>query len=202
MVGTSPLKVAKWIGLHEVTFIDGAGTERKWEMIERTTRRPEAPVDGVDMLAIIRTEGREDRLILVKQFRPPMAGFTLEFPAGLLDPKESLEECACRELREETGYVATVTGVGPAVCMDPGTSNCATAIVRMQVDGKDPRNISPKANNAHDEGEFIEVVTLPLRGLLVQLNSMVEKTPNLTIDSRVFTFALGLDHMNFVNSPL
>ena len=192
VVKKSPLLVAKWIGLHEVTYLDGAGTERKWEMIERTTRRPDATVDGVDMLAIIKKTGLDDQLILVKQFRPPMGGYTLEFPAGLLDPSETLGECAVRELREETGYHGSVLSLESAVCMDPGTSNCATSMVRVLVDGEDPRNVKPEASNAHEEGEFIEVITLPLTGLLQKLQE-IAKSPNVTVDSRVYTFALGLN---------
>ncbi len=30
--------------------------------------------------------------------------FSLEFPSGLIDPQESLEQAAERELAEETGY--------------------------------------------------------------------------------------------------
>ena len=34
-----------------------------------------------------------------------MGKVCIEIPAGLLDPKESAETCAIRELKEETGYV-------------------------------------------------------------------------------------------------
>ena len=37
-----------------------------------------------------------------------MAGLTLELPAGLIDPGESPAAAAVRELKEETGYTATV----------------------------------------------------------------------------------------------
>ena len=37
-----------------------------------------------------------------------MAGLTLELPAGLIDPGESPAAAALRELKEETGYAATV----------------------------------------------------------------------------------------------
>jgi 8-oxo-dGTP pyrophosphatase MutT (NUDIX family) len=42
---------------------------------------------------------------LQKQFRPPIDQVVIEVPAGLIDEGESAEECALRELREETGYV-------------------------------------------------------------------------------------------------
>jgi len=47
--------------------------------------------------------------MLQKQFRPPVNKVTIEVPAGLIDAGETAEECAVRELREETGYVGKAT---------------------------------------------------------------------------------------------
>ena len=47
-----------------------------------------------------------DRIVMVRQFRQPTGEVLLEIPAGTLDPGEDPEECARRELTEETGYVA------------------------------------------------------------------------------------------------
>ncbi len=49
---------------------------------------------------------RENRAVLVWQYRYPTRGSLLEIPAGKLDPGESPEACALRELGEETGYRA------------------------------------------------------------------------------------------------
>ena len=38
----------------------------------------------------------------------------IEFPAGLVDPNETLEESALRELKEETGYLGEVVRPGGA----------------------------------------------------------------------------------------
>ncbi len=46
----------------------------------------------------------EDRLILVKNYRYPIDKKVIEIPAGFIEPDESPEEAAGRELREETGY--------------------------------------------------------------------------------------------------
>ncbi len=45
-----------------------------------------------------------DKLLLVRQFRFGVHDFTWELPAGLIDPGESVQEAAIRELEEETGY--------------------------------------------------------------------------------------------------
>ncbi len=64
-----------------------------------------------------------DDVILVRQWRQPLGGVTLEVPAGTLDPGESAEECAARELREETGYAAGRLDKLFALALAPGYSS-------------------------------------------------------------------------------
>ena len=49
----------------------------------------------------------DGRLVMERQFRYPVQQVMLEFPAGKLDPGESVLGCAQRELLEETGYSAS-----------------------------------------------------------------------------------------------
>jgi len=48
----------------------------------------------------------DERIIMVRQYRYPVARELLELPAGKLYPGEDPRACAARELEEETGYVA------------------------------------------------------------------------------------------------
>lgn len=47
-------------------------------------------VDGVEVIPVLHMAGGEKRLVLVKQFRIPINAFCIEFPAGLIDPEESV----------------------------------------------------------------------------------------------------------------
>jgi ADP-ribose diphosphatase len=50
--------------------------------------------------------GKDPRVLLIRQYRYAADGYVYEIPAGRLDPGETPESCASRELREETGYTA------------------------------------------------------------------------------------------------
>ena len=49
---------------------------------------------------------RDNKVLMVRQYRYPMEEELLEIPAGKLDAGESPLECAARELSEETGCTA------------------------------------------------------------------------------------------------
>lgn len=53
-----------------------------------------------------------DKVVLIRQYRYPIGDYIYEFPAGLVEPGEDMEQAAIRELYEETGLRLTPIPAG------------------------------------------------------------------------------------------
>ena len=110
---------------------------------------------GVAILAI----DSEDRVLLVRQYRYPFERVLTEIPAGKLDYiGEDPREAALRELREETGAVASE--LIPLGLFYP-TCAYSTEVIQMFL----ARGLS-FGERELDEDEFLNVFRLPLRELV------------------------------------
>ena len=78
------------LDLHQVELPDGQHSKRE------IVRHPGA-------VAVVAFDD-EQNVILVRQYRLAADKIMLEIPAGTLNPGETPEECAFRELQEETSY--------------------------------------------------------------------------------------------------
>ncbi len=69
---------------------------------KRTTREVVEHRGAVAIVPLLDSE----KILMVRQYRQPAGESLLEIPAGTLDSGEYPEQCAYRELIEETGYKA------------------------------------------------------------------------------------------------
>ncbi len=65
----------------------------------------------------------DNKIILIRQFRPAVNEYILELPAGLLEPNEEPIESGKRELLEETGYSCRSIKLIQKFFSSPGYSN-------------------------------------------------------------------------------
>ncbi|MDA0349049.1 MAG: NUDIX hydrolase [Verrucomicrobia bacterium] len=165
----------KWLSFHEVSFTNSRGEPRIWEYAART-----GTVGAAAIIAI--EEGEIPKLIVVKQFRPAIDNFSLEFPAGLVDPGESIQAAALRELEEETGYIGQVTHESAPVYSSPGLTDEQVSLVTVKIIGKTETKL--------ESDESIEVITLPINNLMDELIRIQDTGP--VIDAKLWTFAQGL----------
>ncbi|HEY2543416.1 MAG TPA: NUDIX hydrolase [Gaiellaceae bacterium] len=102
-------------------------------------------------VALVVTDGNE--VVLVRQRRPGADGMVLEVPAGKLEPGETAELAADRELAEECGLaVGGWVEIG-SFWVAPGYSTERVTVLAGTCSGV--------AEAPHDEDEEIEVVRVP-----------------------------------------
>ncbi len=152
---TTPLHSGRFIRLELMEYETASGKKCFWEAAQRNTSNMAAL-----MIATLKPSGR---LLLVRQFRPPLQAYSLEFPAGLVDPGEQCAATAVRELLEETGYTGKVIWETGACASSPGITGELVSMVFMEVDETLPENKLHRQNL--QDNEEIEVLAVPLSQL-------------------------------------
>ena len=96
----------KFITRYDVTYETVDHKEKVYEMISRNknlTSYKELAESPDDAVVLIMHDASGERILLNKEFRMAIGKPIYNFPAGLIEPGESVYESAKRELKEETG---------------------------------------------------------------------------------------------------
>ena len=129
------LYLSKSIQLTEYTFEDENGKAKSAEVIHKrymvgvnnnnnnNSNSNDVQEDTILSIAILKRHCLCDCLILVRQYRPTLKSYALEFPARIIEQRYSDKsgDEAAKEIEENTGYGSTkIKYITPQTATDPG----------------------------------------------------------------------------------
>ncbi len=146
-----------------------------WRLVERDFRDPQGSefsrtfVESPGVVAIAAVD-QHRRLVMVRQYRPALNMVLWEIPAGMRDVEgESPLDCAKRELREESGYLASDWRQIGQVAQSPGTSNSVAELFLargLQLGEASPQGPEEMSSTIH-QVDLEEAVRMVERGEVI-----------------------------------
>ena len=103
--GIRKIHEGKFITRYDVDYVTAEGHGKTYEIISRNrdiTTLEALQNKKADSVIMILTDKDGERILVNREYRMAMAQWIYNFPAGLIDPGETPEESARRELWEET----------------------------------------------------------------------------------------------------
>jgi ADP-ribose pyrophosphatase len=185
--------------LHQETRQSGHGEELRWMIVRERYRHPDTGED--ETRAVIRHPGvvvivalpAPDQILLVRQYRHAVGASLWEVPAGTLSGRggdgvvvsdERPDECAARELEEETGWSAgRLEMIGMCYPMPGGSDERLHVFVA--------RELTP-GTQALDPGEAIaEVRGVDVREVF-RMIATGEITDGKTVSAMLYALTAGV----------
>lgn len=137
----------RYLHRYELIYENRAGKEKHYEIVSRHPISSPEDIGRVSSgISMIVTQ--KDRMLLLKEFRMAINRSVYNLCAGMLNERESIEECVKRELFEETGlYVKEIKKILPASYSAVAISDIMTNIVYVEAEGE----ISNEHASANEE---------------------------------------------------
>ena len=153
IIATETLATTRFFKIEALDLRFSNGVERRYE------RLPAGGAEGVIVVAV----NAQNELLLIREYAAGFHEMQLTLPKGLVEPEESLEAAASRELAEEVGFAAERAEFIKRLTLAPGLMGFAINVVFAT-------DLYPKQLQG-DEPEPIELVPWPLQRLDELLSS-------------------------------
>ena len=130
----------KFLHRYDLHYVDPLGAERCYEMVSRRD-----DIEGFDQLVnhpadavvMIVTDRENEHMALIHEYRMELGQKIYGCPGGLIDPGETPEMCARRELKEETGLdLVEIREILPAAACTVGIGDERTICIFVTAEGE------------------------------------------------------------------
>ncbi|MBQ7320604.1 MAG: NUDIX hydrolase [Clostridia bacterium] len=139
-LGLTKVSEGKYLTKYDLTYETSKKNIKNYEMVSRNRdlHSVEELYNGkADSVVMIMTDPAGERLLLTREFRMALGRTVYGFPAGLVDPGESCEESARRELWEETGLtLKTIEKILPDSFNCVGITNEKSCVIIGTAEGE------------------------------------------------------------------
>lgn len=177
LIQTVKITHHRHLNLFRSDYKDQRGQAKSWIYASRQDR-PKVETrawDRPDAVVIVPWHTGRQRLVVIREYRVVLDGYQIGFPAGLMDPGETVRETARRELYEETGLaLKRVIRCSPPVYSSSGMTDESVAMVFAECDGR-------PSDAATESSEDIQAILVSAE----ETATLIE-TPGLKIDVKAW----------------
>ena len=170
LIRTEKMTHHRHLNLFRTDYRDQRGETKGWIYASRQ-EIPKVETtnwDRPDAVVIVAWHTERRQLVIIREYRIVLGGYQFGFPAGLMDPGETIVDTARRELFEETGLtLRRVIRCSPPVHSSSGMTDESVSLVYAECDGM-PSNAANEGSEdilvifvgADAAGRLIEDATL------------------------------------------
>ena len=136
LIKMEKVKDGRYLKNYELTYQNKAGKEKKYEIVSRKELSDTTEIGNhVSGVSIVAT--KDDKLLLLREFRMGVNKFIYNLCAGMIEEQESIEDCIRRELYEETGLkVKAFKEILPPSYSAVAISDIKTYIAFVEAEGE------------------------------------------------------------------
>ena len=156
IMAADPLAETRWLRLFRVGYRLADRANRTW-MVATRNERPRCVTgrfETPDAVMIVAYHRATSRIVVTREYRVALADYQYGFPTGLLEDRETVEDTARRELREETGFeMIKILKVSQPLYSSAGMTDESMSMVYVECEGE-------PSNQSNVGSEIIEVLLL------------------------------------------
>lgn len=138
-IGIEKILQGRFVTRYNCTYETKEGNTKVYELISRDpniTSVDQLKCNKSDAVVLIIHDKDNEKILLNKEFRMAVGEAVYNFPAGLIDPGETPEVAAKRELKEETGLdLISINQKWPVSYSAVGLTNETSCVIVGVADG-------------------------------------------------------------------